>query len=127
MTQKMAKRTARRPVKIVFVAHPISGDVKGNMKKVLKICAEIHTRNIIPVAPYLVSLQYLKDEVIEDRELGMATNHEHFYRRFVDELWLFGKFISPGMIGEIKLAREMNIPVIAKTKGTRWDLKRLGL
>ncbi len=127
MAHKMAKRTERRSVKIVFVAHPISGDVKGNMKKVLKICAEIHTRNIIPIAPYLVSLQYLNDEVIEDRELGMAANHEHFYRKFVDELWLFGDRISSGMIEEIKLARKMGIPVIAKTRGTHRDLKRLGL
>lgn len=127
MARKMAKRTAKRKVKIVFVAHPISGDVKGNVKKVLKICAEMHTRGIIPVAPYLISLQYLNDEVIEDRELGMAANHECFYRGYVDELWLFGDRVSSGMIGEIKLAREMGIPVIAKTRGTRYDLKKLGL
>lgn len=127
MKQKMAKRTGKRPVKTVFVAHPISGDVKGNMKKVLKLCAEIHTRNIIPIVPYLISLQYLNDEVVEDRELGMAANHECFYRGYVDELWLFGNRISKGMIEEIKLAREMGIPVIAKTRGTRWDVKRLEL
>ena len=127
MARKMAKRRAKRKVKIVFVAHPISGDVKGNVKKVLAICAKIHTRNIIPVAPYLIALQYLNDEVVEDRELGMAANHECFYRRYVDELWLFGDRISSGMIGEIKLAREMGIPVIAKTRGTSYDLKKLGL
>ena len=127
MKQKMAKRTEKRVVKMIFVAHPIGGDVKGNVKKVLKICAEIHTRNIIPVAPYLISLQYLNDEVIEDRELGMAANHECFYRGYIDELWLYGDRISSGMIEEIKLAREMGIPIVAKTKGTQWDIKRLGL
>lgn len=127
MKQKMAKRTVKRPVKTIFVAHPVSGDVKGNMKKVLKICAEMHTREIIPIAPYLVALQYLKDEVVEERKLGIAANHEHFYRGFVDEIWLYGDHISKGMIGEIKLARERNIPVIAKTKGTAYDLKKLGL
>lgn len=127
MKQKMAKRTAKRAVKTVFVAHPVSGDVKGNVKKVLKICAEIHTRNIIPIAPYLISLQYLNDEIVEDRALGMAANHECFYRGFVDELWLFGDRISKGMVGEIKLAWERGIPVIAKTRGTRYDLKKLGL
>lgn len=127
MARKMAERSAKRVVKTIFVAHPISGDIKGNMKKVLKICAEIHTRNVIPVAPYLISLQYLNDEVVEDRELGMAANHECFYRGYVDELWLFGNRISSGMIEEIKLAREMGILVIAKTRGTQHDLKRLGL
>ena len=127
MARKMARRMTRRFVRTVFVAHPISGNVKGNEEKVRKICAKIHTRNIIPVAPYLISLQYLNDEVIEDRELGIAANHECFYRGFVDELWLFGDRISSGMIEEIKLAREMGIPVVAKTEGTRRDLKKLEL
>lgn len=127
MARKMAKVTKRRFVKTVFVAHPISGDVKGNMKKVLKICAKIHTRNVVPVAPYLIALQYLNDHVVEDRALGIIANHECFYRGFVDELWLYGDYISAGMIEEIKLAREVGIPVIAKTEGTRRMLKKLGL
>ena len=109
--------------KTVFIAHPISGDVRGNIEKVLKICEEIHTRDIIPVAPYLVSLQYLNDEVVEDRELGMEANHECFRRRYIDELWLFGDFISSGMWKEIGLAREIGIPIIAKTEGTLRDMK----
>ena len=94
--------------KTVFIGHPIGGDVKGNMEKVLKICEEIHTKDTIPVAPYLISLQYLNDEVIEDRELGTEANYECFHRRYVDELWLFGEKISAGMEKEISLAREIN-------------------
>lgn len=82
----------------------------------------MHSKDIIPVAPYLVSLQYLDDEVIEDRELGMEANHECFRRQYVDELWLFGDKISAGMRAEIRLAQELNIPIIAKTDGTRRDL-----
>lgn len=108
--------------KTVFIGHPIRGDVRGNVEKVLKICAEVHTKDIIPVAPYLVSLQYLDDRVIEDRELGMEANHECFRRGYVDELWLFGDRISTGMWKEILLAKEMHIPIIAKTEGTRRDL-----
>ena len=109
--------------KTVFIAHPISGDVRGNVKKVLEICEMIHTKDIIPVAPYLVSLQYLDDAVVEDRELGMEANHECFRRHYIDELWLFGDFISTGMWKEINLARELGIPIIPKTEGTRRDLK----
>ena len=111
--------------KTVFIGHPIGGDVKGNAEKVLKICAEVHTRDIIPVAPYLISLQYLNDEMIEDRELGMEANHECFHRRYVDELWLFGDRISSGMRQEVLLAKEMGIPIIPKTEGTRRDLEQL--
>ena len=109
-------------VKTVFIAHPISGDIRGNIEKVLKICTDVHTKDIIPVAPYLISLQYLDDEIVEDRELGMQANNECFHRRFVDELWLFGDHISSGMWKEIQLAKELGIPIIAKTECTRRDL-----
>jgi len=112
-------------MKTVFVAHPIAGDIEGNMKKVLAICEQIHSKEIIPIAPYLVSLQYLNDEVVEDRQLGIDANHECFRRGYVDELWLFGDRISEGMKGEILLAREMDIPVVPKTEGTKNDLAKL--
>jgi len=83
--------------KLVFIAHPISGDIEGNVKKVLDICEKVHINGIVPVAPYLVSLQYLNDEVHEDRVLGVEANLECFHRRFIDELWLFGDKISLGM------------------------------
>src|SRR3989344_5969551 len=111
--------------KTVFIGHPIGGDIRGNAEKVLKICAEVHTQDIIPVAPYLISLQYLNDEVLEDRQLGMGANHECFRRKYVDELWLFGDRISSGMKQEVLLAKEMTIPIIPKTDGTRSDLEQL--
>lgn len=111
--------------KTVFIGHPIGGDIKGNAEKVLKICSEVHTKDIIPVAPYLISLQYLNDEVVEDRKLGMQANQECFHRRYVDELWLFGDRISAGMEKEILLAKEMQIPIIPKTEGTKRDLKKI--
>lgn len=111
--------------KTVFIGHPIGGNIKSNVEKVLKICEKVHTKDIIPVAPYLISLQYLSDEVIEDRNLGMEVNHECFHRRYVDELWLFGDKISEGMKKEILLAKKMNIPIIPKTDGTRIDLAQL--
>ncbi len=111
--------------KTVFIGHPIGGDIRSNVEKVLRICGEVHTKDIIPVAPYLISLQYLNDEVVEDRELGMEANHECFRRGYIDELWLFGDCISPGMRKEILLAKEKNVPVIAKTEGTCKDLHQL--
>jgi len=109
--------------KTVFVAHPISGDISGNIKKVLAICAEVHSPEIIPVAPYIVSLQYLDDGVHEDRALGIAANEECIKRGYVDELWLFGDRISEGMQGEILLAIEYGIPVVSKADGTKAGLE----
>lgn len=113
-------------MKTVFVGHPIGGDIAGNIKKVLEICERIHTKDIVPVAPYLVSLQYLKDEVVEDRQLGVEANLECFRRGYVDELWLFGDKISAGMKEEVAAAKKCNIPVVPQTEGTKGALEALG-
>jgi len=49
-----------------------AGDVQENTKKVLDICEAVHTSEIVPVVPYLVSLQYLNDEVHEDRAFSAS-------------------------------------------------------
>lgn len=108
--------------KTIFISHPIAGDVSGNMSKVLAICEQVHREGHVPVVPYLVSLQYLNDIIQEDRQLGIDANLACFERRFIDEVWLFGNEISKGMRGEIILAREFNIPVIAKTEETKKEL-----
>ena len=110
-------------MKTVFIAHPIAGDIQNNVKKVIQICSEVHDKNIIPVAPYLVSLQYLNDEVHEDRRLGVDANLECFHRKYIDELWLYGDRISSGMKEEVLLAQQLGIPIIPKTEGTIRDFK----
>lgn len=114
---------SENPKKIVFIGHPVAGDVSENVRKILDICKRIHNKKIIPCVPYLVSLRYLNDEIVEDRELGIEANLECFYRGYVDELWLFGNHISKGMEKEIKIARKLNIPIIPKTDGTKKYLK----
>jgi hypothetical protein len=105
--------------KTVFIAHPIAGDIRENVKKVLAICEAVHTKDIVPVVPYLVSLQYLDDTVREDRELGVIANLECFHRKYIDELWLFGDRISEGMKAEVRLAIELGIPIVPKTGETK--------
>jgi hypothetical protein len=112
-------------MKTVYICHPIGGDVKNNVQKVTEICSKIHNEDIIPVVPYLVSLQYLDDEVKEDRELGIDANLECFHRKYIDEVWLYGNRISPGMKQEILIARKYGVPVIAKTEETEKELKNL--
>lgn len=111
--------------KTVFIAHPLRGDVAKNIKKVRAICKELHSDTLIPYAPYLATVQYLNDNILEERVLGMEANHEMFIRGFVDELWLYGDRISNGMTIETRLALRLNIPVIPKTKWTARDFENL--
>lgn len=105
-------------IKTVYIAHPIKGDIKGNMEKVLAICAQTHSLDTIPVAPYLVSLAYVNDDIKEDRYRGMLANFECLKRGYVDEVWLYGERISSGMREEVELAISLGIPVTPKTEET---------
>ncbi len=114
---------SERGTKLVYVAHPISGDVEGNIKSVLQICKEIHTKRTVPFAPYIVALQYLNDDIPKERRLGADANAMYFKAGIVDELWLYGDKISPGMAEEVVLCRELGIPIRAKSAGTMRELK----
>jgi len=110
-------------MKTVFICHPIGGNITNNVKKILHLCRNLHDNNLIPVAPYLGSLQYLDDTKPESRQLGINANLETLRRGFVDELWLFGDRISPGMKEEVFLCFELGIPVYAHTSETLADLR----
>lgn len=99
--------------KIVYIAHQIGGAVQDNVRAVLRICRELHSPEIIPFAPYIAALQYLNDDVPEDRLLGVTANREYFRRRVMDEVWLAGPRISPGMRDEVLLSIKYGIPVVA--------------
>lgn len=106
--------------KMIFVAHPMSGDVEGNTKKVIDICRSLHSEEFIPVFPSLLWREYLKGD--GKKKLIRAVTLEYFKRGFIDELWLYGPTLTDGMKYEIQLAIKYNIPVIAKTIGTQHEL-----
>ena len=111
--------------KIVYIAHPINGDVKGNIKKILTICKKVHSQKIIPFAHYVVANQYLDDGIKEERMLGIAAGNEFLKRGFIDELWLCGPKISAGMREEIKLCLKNKIPIKCFNKRLRPEFEKI--
>ena len=101
-------------MKIVYIAHPISGDIKGNLKSVLSIVRRINLTmpDVIPFAPYWIDCHALNDELPEERARGIKNDTELFKRGFIDEVWLFGCTVSKGMQHEIELAESLGIPVV---------------
>lgn len=101
--------------KIVYIAHPISGDIEKNLHSIRRIIRELNlaNRHIVPFAPYYVDVVSLDDNNPAERERGIQNDHALLERGFVDEMWLYGSRISDGMREEIAIARRMNIPVIA--------------
>ena len=104
----------KKEKKVAYIAHPISGDVDGNIERVKEICRKIHMEsiNIVPMATYIVPLLYLDDNKPKERRLGIESNKMLFKRGGFDELWLCGDRISAGMKEEVELCIEFGIPVI---------------
>ncbi len=105
--------------KFVFISHEMSGDVEGNMEKVAAICQKIQSTEIIPMFPSALTRRYKEPRDVSAIKFGIA---EYFRSKKADELWLYGDKITEGMKKEIKLARENNIPVSARTSETEKQL-----
>lgn len=100
--------------KIVYIAHPISGNYLTNMDNIMDIYTEIvrtHS-DVIPFVPYFITVQALNDLDPKDREIGFEHNKEFFQRKMIDELWFYG--LSKGVETEIAWANEFGIKVVDK-------------
>lgn len=95
--------------KVVFICHPLRGDIRGNIARVREICTLALQAGVIPFAPHLYFTQFLNDELPHQRALGIAYGLE-FLRRF-DELWVVGSNLTEGMKGEIQFAQWIGIPI----------------
>lgn len=113
--------------KIVYIAHPINGDIDNNLEKIYKIIRRIAgTREeTVPFAPYIAYLKALDDDNEIHRRKGLIYNNILISRKFVDEIWLYGSEITSGMEMEIRQAHIADIPVIPQTAGTKIDYDNL--
>jgi pimeloyl-ACP methyl ester carboxylesterase len=119
--------TFLRKRKMVFIAHPISGDVEANIEKVIEICCEIHSNTIIPVFPSLLWRQYIGDNghfTPNEKKLLKQVNEELFGRKGIDEVWYYGDTLSSGMKDEVELALKNGIPNIGKTPNAVFELTK---
>lgn len=101
--------------KIVYIAHPIGGNVTENIASVLAIVRKLSIENkVIPFAPYIVDVQTLDDDNPEERAIGFEHNKALFHSGIINEVWLYGGRISSGMKTEIDWANELGIKVVCK-------------
>jgi|LSQX01.1.fsa_nt_gb hypothetical protein len=92
--------------KLVYICSPLKGDQKNNTGKAIRYCKLAIAKGFIPIAPHIYFTQFLDDNDMEERELGLQCGLELV--RYVAELWVFGNNISEGMQAEIKHANSMN-------------------
>lgn len=101
-------------MKIAYIAHPISGDIDGNIQKILAIVKYINLTEpeTVPFAPYIVDCLALDDDVPEQRERGIKNDIALFKAGFITEVRLYGNKISRGMQAEKEHAEQLGIPVL---------------
>lgn len=116
-------------MKIAYIAHPVGGDVKRNIAKIIAICREINLTepNTVPFVPYLSDLYALDDDNKAERIRGIANDIAVLKSGMVNEIRLYGNTISNGMAAEIKLANELGIMVIPMTPETKSQLPNVSL
>lgn len=101
-------------MKIAYIAHPISGDVQGNIQKIYDIIREINFNepDTVPFAPYINDCMCMDDDNPEERARGIKNDIALIKAGFITELRLYGGRISTGMQAEKELAESLAIPVI---------------
>jgi len=97
---------------LVYIASPYSGDIENNVKLARDYCRFAVSEGVNPVAAHLLYPQFLKDNDLEQRQLGLALALELL--RKCDQIWVFGEYISKGMAGEIDEAERVGITVVYK-------------
>lgn len=105
-------------MKVCYIAHPVGGDVEGNLAKIRRIVREINLKHedVVPFVPYYVDCVSMFDAIPEERARGFANNKTLLQSGMVHELWLYGDRISAGMEIEIGWAKEKGIKIVSKSK-----------
>lgn len=103
--------------KIVYIAHPIGGDVEANLANIRRIVKYINLSpkyaTVVPFVPYYADVVSMDDNVPAEREKGLKNDLEIIKRPgMIDELWLCGHKISEGMKREAFAAWDAGIPVV---------------
>ena len=108
-------------MKIVYIAHPVSGNIKENVDRIISIVRFINLTmpDIIPFAPYIVDCLALDDINELERDRGIKNDVALLKAGFISEMWLYGDRISVGMKNEIEIAKKMKIKVVSKSEGTK--------
>ena len=101
--EKQSLRTFRP---IVYICSPYSGGIDANVAAARRYCRFAVEQGYIPIAPHLLFPQFLDDNRLDERELGLFFGNALMSKCL--EVWVFGSRISSGMESEIKRAKWKN-------------------
>lgn len=100
-------------MKVVFVCSPYRGmqeEVSQNIALAKRVCRMAAKQGNLVLCPHLFYPAFLRDEVEDERELGLASGLKLL--EFADEVWVVDGRITSGMSREIAKAGELGIPTL---------------
>jgi hypothetical protein len=98
-------------MRVVYMAHPVSGDVPGNLAKArahVRRLEEAHP-DVAIVASWITECEVWDDANPDERAKGLQRDMAVLGK--CDELWLLGPHVSSGMALEEDHANSLGIPV----------------
>jgi predicted amidohydrolase len=98
-------------MRVVYMAHPVSGDVEGNLAKARILVRQLEEKHpdVAIVASWITECEIWDDADPEQRAAGMRRDMAVVAK--CDELWLVGPHVSSGMALEEDHANSLGIPV----------------
>ena len=96
-------------MKFIYVCSPLKGDLERNIRKANGYCRFAVKHSVVPIAPHAMFTGFLDDTIPEEREIGLSLGLEIL--KHCNEVWTFGSRISEGMLAEMEVAKELNIPI----------------
>lgn len=104
-----ALKNIEKEKKLVFICSPYAGDIEINTRRAKRYGRYAVTKKQIPIVPHLMYPQFLDEDNLEERELGLEMGLKLLSK--CQELWVFGERVSSGMAAEIEKAERMKIPI----------------
>lgn len=111
---RIEKYAEKHPtMKLIYIAHPVGGDVDKNIRRIIGIVRDINRSEsgIVPFVPYMADLMALDDDNIRERSRGLQNGHIIISRSQIDECRVYGNMISSGMRREIMAFLNRGIPI----------------
>ena len=91
---------------IVYICSHYAGKVSENVENARKYSRYAVDNGYIPVAPRLLFPQFLNDDDLKERQLGLLFGNALMSK--CAEVWVCGDTVSSGMAAEIVIAKRKN-------------------
>ena len=104
----------RPEVRLIYLAHPLSGDVPGNLARAKKWLRwmRIAYPGAATIAPWIQEIEVLGDDDADPEKREAALRRDELIASRCDAIVLVGGRLSPGMARELRAVRAVGGYVI---------------